>query len=80
MVCVPAYTPAPEPQTPQDPITLYPGDRPVTLDNVPEEDLDIKTTPGDKAVLRCFATGHPPPTISWSFGSILVIIYSIDKI
>lgn len=72
MVCVPTYTPSHEPQIPQDPVIEYPGDKPVYLEHVPQEELDVKTTPGDKAVLRCFATGHPPPTISWSFGTILV--------
>lgn len=44
------------------------------LDEVPEENLRPVAREGGVATLRCFATGFPPPTITWKRGGIEVSI------
>jgi hypothetical protein len=44
-----------------------------TLDDVSEEDLQPIAKEGGVATLRCFATGFPPPSITWKRGGIEVI-------
>lgn len=48
-------------------------DRPTELQDVSEEDLRPVAREGDVATLRCFATGFPPPSISWKKGGLEVI-------
>lgn len=42
------------------------------LDDVPEDDLRPVAREGGVATLRCFATGSPPPSITWKRGGIEV--------
>ncbi|KAL7022058.1 hypothetical protein ACKWTF_012113 [Chironomus riparius] len=44
--------------------------RPSELEQVPEEDLRPVAREGGVATLRCFATGFPPPSITWKRGGI----------
>lgn len=46
------------------------------LDDVPEENLRPVAREGGVATLRCFATGFPPPSITWKRGGIEVRIQS----
>jgi len=43
-----------------------------TLEDVPEENLKPVAREGGVATLRCFATGFPPPSITWKRGGIEV--------
>lgn len=43
-----------------------------SLEEVPEEDLRPVAREGSVATLRCFATGFPPPSITWQRGGIEV--------
>ncbi|XP_041765619.1 papilin isoform X3 [Anopheles merus] len=45
---------------------------PTVLEEVPQEELDIKSEEGGIALLRCFATGFPPPSIRWRKGEIML--------
>lgn len=47
-------------------------ERETALQEVPEEDLRPVAREGGVATLRCFATGFPPPSISWKRGGIEV--------
>ncbi|XP_070503265.1 papilin isoform X3 [Chironomus tepperi] len=48
----------------------HPQSRPSELEQVPEEDLRPVAREGGVATLRCFATGFPPPSITWKRGGI----------
>lgn len=41
------------------------GIAPPELEEVPQEEVDIDISEGGVATLKCFATGFPPPTITW---------------
>ncbi|XP_053670896.1 papilin [Anopheles nili] len=61
--------PVTRPAVPSGPV--QPGvPTPTVLENVPEEEMDIKSEEGGTATLRCFATGFPPPSIQWRKGQI----------
>uniref|UniRef100_A0A182JSY1 Papilin n=1 Tax=Anopheles christyi TaxID=43041 RepID=A0A182JSY1_9DIPT len=45
---------------------------PTMLKEVSQDELDIKSEEGGIAVLRCFATGFPPPSIRWRKGEIML--------
>lgn len=47
--------------------------RPPTLEEVSEEELSPVAREGGVATLRCFATGFPPPSITWKRGGLEVI-------
>jgi papilin len=49
----------------------YPG-APRLDENVPAEEVHKSVSEGSVAVLRCFATGFPPPSVSWSRGGLQV--------
>lgn len=67
-VCVApeTYTPRPPPRVPQE------GAHAPHLDEQPEEERDKVISEGGVATLRCFATGFPPPTVTWSKSAIIV--------
>lgn len=50
----------------------HPEAREPALEEVPEEDLRPVGKEGDVATLRCFATGFPPPSITWRRGGLEV--------
>lgn len=47
------------------------------LEEVPEDDLRPVAKEGGVATLRCFATGFPPPSITWKRGGIEVDTLSV---
>uniref|UniRef100_A0A182PGJ0 Papilin n=1 Tax=Anopheles epiroticus TaxID=199890 RepID=A0A182PGJ0_9DIPT len=58
---------------PVAPTGVQPGARgPVVLQEVPQEELDVKSEEGGIATLRCYATGFPPPSITWRKGQIML--------
>lgn len=66
---------APEEERVRPPPTSPPRteqDRQTELQEVSEEDLRPVAREGDVATLRCFATGFPPPSISWKKGGLEV--------
>lgn len=50
------------------------------LEEVAEEDLRPVAREGGVATLRCFATGFPPPSITWQRGGIEVSIKSLFSV
>ncbi|XP_035896391.1 papilin isoform X2 [Anopheles stephensi] len=67
-ICI---SPVDRPVAPSEPAQPnVPG--PTVLEQVPQEELDIKSEEGGIATLRCFATGFPPPSIRWRKGEILL--------
>lgn len=57
----------------------HPQTRPTELEDVPEEELRPVAREGGVATLRCFATGFPPPSISWKHRGIEVIIINCSN-
>lgn len=53
--------------------------RPSELEQVPEEDLRPVAREGGVATLRCFATGFPPPSITWKRGGIEVSVINYSN-
>lgn len=75
-VCAqPVHQPEPPHRHPPQPEIQAP-----TLDEVPEADLRPVAREGSVATLRCFATGFPPPTITWKRGGIEVSVRSNQNI
>lgn len=75
-VCVrPVEKQAPVTTTPRAQI-IYPGDRAAGLEEKPQHEVDVDTPAGSYATLRCYATGNPPPSITWERGGIIVNIRS----
>lgn len=63
----------PEDEQTESPTNNYPqAHRPTELENVPEVELRPVAREGGVATLRCFATGFPPPSITWKRGGIEV--------
>ena len=44
---------------------------PVLEERTPEE-VNVNSAEGGHAILRCFATGYPPPTVTWHRGGIIL--------
>lgn len=67
---------APEEERVRPPPTSPPRrteeDRQTELQEVSEDDLRPVAREGEVATLRCFATGFPPPSISWKKGGLEV--------
>ncbi|XP_070137591.1 papilin isoform X5 [Drosophila bipectinata] len=60
------------PSSTQAPVLVYPGDRRVALEPKRPEELDVQTSIGGIAVLRCFATGNPAPNVTWSLKNVVI--------
>ncbi|KAH8295400.1 hypothetical protein KR018_010895, partial [Drosophila ironensis] len=60
------------PTSTQAPAVVYPGDRKVDLEPKRPEELDVQSSIGGIAVLRCFATGNPAPNITWSLKNVVI--------
>lgn len=73
-VCVRPTQPTSRPRPPVTaaPPVIYPGESPVVLEPKKPQEIDVQTAVGGIAVLRCFATGSPPPNVTWSRSNVLV--------
>lgn len=70
-VCVaPEYYVRPHPPTHAPPANAHAPQ----LQAAPAEEQEKHVSEGGVATLRCFATGFPPPTVTWSRGEIFVSI------
>ncbi|XP_030369297.1 papilin isoform X5 [Scaptodrosophila lebanonensis] len=59
------------PTTPA-PVIIYPGEVKAALEPRKQQELDVQTSLGGIAVLRCFATGNPEPNITWSLRNVVI--------
>ncbi|XP_017478128.1 PREDICTED: papilin isoform X5 [Rhagoletis zephyria] len=73
-VCVRPTQPTsrPRPPTTPAPAVIYPGDVQVALEPKKPQEVDVQAAVGGIAVLRCFATGSPPPNVTWSRSNVLI--------
>lgn len=68
-VCMsPEYEHRPRPPTRRP----HTGAAPPVLGHAPQEEIEKEATEGGHAVLRCFATGFPPPTVTWMKDAVIV--------
>lgn len=74
-LCVAPARPTQRPRTPA-PAVLLPGEVQATLEPKQPQELDVRTSIGGIAVLRCFAAGNPTPNITWSLRNVMVCISS----
>ncbi|XP_017001607.2 papilin isoform X1 [Drosophila takahashii] len=70
-LCVHPARPTQPPRT-QAPVVSYPGDVTAALEPKEPHELDVQTSIGGIAVLRCFATGNPAPNITWSLKNLVI--------
>lgn len=52
--------------------SYHPEEKAPALDDVSEDELRPVAREGGVATLRCFATGFPPPSITWKRGGLEV--------
>jgi len=60
-------------------VVSYPGDVSAALEPKEPYELDVQTSIGGIAVLRCFATGNPAPNITWSLKNLVVSYWEGDE-
>jgi len=77
-LCVHPARPTQPPRT-QAPVVSYPGDVSAALEPKEPHELDVQTSIGGIAVLRCFATGNPAPNITWSLKNLVVSYWKGDE-
>lgn len=70
-LCVRPARPTRRPNTPA-PVVIYPGEVKASLEPKRPQELEVQTSIGGIAVLRCFAAGNPAPNITWSTNNVLV--------
>lgn len=51
---------------------MHPGAQAPALEEIAQEEIDVIQPEGQVATLRCYATGYPLPTVTWSLGAIIV--------
>lgn len=69
-------------QAPQDiprPV-VHPGAQAPALEEIAQEEIDVIQPEGQVATLRCYATGYPLPTVTWSLGAIIVSIQTFQML
>ncbi|XP_004530678.1 papilin isoform X3 [Ceratitis capitata] len=74
-VCVHPTQPTTRPRPPvtaAPPVVIYPGEVPAVLEPKKPQEVDVQIPAGGIAVLRCFATGSPPPNVTWSRSNVLI--------
>ncbi|XP_054726012.1 papilin isoform X2 [Anastrepha obliqua] len=73
-VCVRPTQPTsrPRPPTTPAPAVVYPGDTQVALEPKKPQEVNVQSAVGGIAVLRCFATGSPPPNVTWSRSNVVI--------
>ncbi|XP_055921965.1 papilin isoform X2 [Eupeodes corollae] len=75
-VCVRPYQPSLHPTT-VTPIAsrtemIQPGESAASLEPKTSKEVEVTSSVGSTALLRCFATGNPPPVVTWKRGAILI--------
>ncbi|XP_055847561.1 papilin isoform X3 [Episyrphus balteatus] len=75
-VCVRPYQPPLQtttvsPPAPKTEITL-PGESAAGLEPKTSKEVEVTSSVGSTALLRCFATGNPAPVVTWKRGAILI--------